>query len=275
MKYIVAVSGGVDSVVLLDMLVKAGEHELIVAHFDHGIRLESDRDAAFVGLLAEKYGIAFKTQRVELGSDASEELARTQRYEFLRAVAADEQATIVTAHHLDDVIESIAINVSRGTGWRGLAVLGDNTIHRPLVNYRKQALYEYALSNELEWVEDETNLTDTYLRNRLRRRLAALSQDSRDRLIELWRTQTEVALHIDTESSRLNTSSRYFLTMIDEASALELLRVKLAKMLLSLTRPQRRRLLFAIKTARAGTSLEAGARTRVDFTVREFIVKHP
>ena len=275
MKYIVAVSGGVDSVVLLDMLVKNGEHELIVAHFDHGIRPDSMHDAAFVKALASTYDLRFITRREELGPSASEERARTRRYEFLRGCAAREHATIVTAHHDDDVIETIAINLSRGTGWRGLAVLGDPTIERPLLGKSKRDIYDYACKEGLEWVEDSTNHSDDYLRNRLRRRLAGVSAGTRRELLGLWRVQRELVSRIDHETAWLSTASRHFMTMIDEPSALELLRRILADHDLALTRPQRRRLLHAIKTARPGSTYEAGSGAKVGFTKREFIVKHP
>ena len=275
MKYIVAVSGGVDSVVLLDMLVGLNEHEIIVAHFDHGIREDSSRDAAFVGELAKRYGLQFETAREELGANASEAVARTRRYKFLREVAQRHDAQIVTAHHQDDVIETIAINLTRGTGWRGLAVLGDTTIVRPLITSSKQDLYDYALRRALEWVEDETNSTDSYLRNRIRRRLAHVSDETKHQLIELWMSQRELAAEIDAECSRLKTHSRYFMTMIDEASASELLRAVLADYSLLLTRPQRRQLLHAVKTALPGSKFEAGSRSVIEFTPREFIVKHP
>jgi len=275
MKYVVAVSGGVDSVVLLDMLVKSGQHELIVAHFDHGIREESAADARFVRGLAERYGLVYRQAREELGRGTSEEQARTRRYAFLKSVAANENAKLVTAHHGDDLIESIAINLSRGTGWRGLAVLNDMTIERPLLRMRKSEIYEYALAHGLEWVEDETNLTDAYLRNRLRRRLSQLTDATKTRFSDLRAEQCQLAGLIDEECGRLDTRSRYFLTMVDDAVGLELLRSLLLKESLSLTRPRRRRLLHAIKTALPGSTFQAGDGVRVGFTVREFIVKHP
>jgi tRNA(Ile)-lysidine synthase len=85
MKYLVAVSGGIDSVVLLHKLVAAGEHELVVAHFDHGIREDSAEDARFVKGLAEHYGLPFVMKREELGKTAGEEQARTRRYAFYAA----------------------------------------------------------------------------------------------------------------------------------------------------------------------------------------------
>ena len=275
MKYVVAVSGGVDSVVLLDMLVKSGKHEVIVAHFDHGIRQESAADARFVQALAKQYGLPFETQRAELGSDASEELARVHRYKFLRRVAAEHSAGLATAHHQDDVIETIAINLVRGTGWRGLAVLNDTTIARPLRTASKSQLYEYALTHNLEWVEDVTNASDVYLRNRLRRRLASLSTASRMELIERYDKQREIGKEIDNEASRLKTSSRYFLTGIEDIVATELLRAELAHFGTSLTRPRLYRLLHAVKTAKPGDTFQAGNKISVGFTTREFIVKHP
>jgi tRNA(Ile)-lysidine synthase len=274
-KYVVAVSGGVDSVVLLDMLAQKSGLELIVAHFDHGIRQESAEDAAFVAALAQKYGAKYVTERMELGPDASEETARTNRYHFLKEVATQEHADLVTAHHADDVVESIVINIVRGTGWRGLAAFGDAAIVRPLLSMRKQQLYQYACSHGLEWVEDATNVSDAYLRNRIRRVLTQLPSSQRVALLQLWQAQRQLAGDIDREVTGLEGASRHFLTMVDEASALELLRGYLAKHSLALTRPQRRQLLHAIKTARPGTTLEAGGGVSVRFTLREFIVKYP
>ncbi|HEX6258362.1 MAG TPA: tRNA lysidine(34) synthetase TilS, partial [Candidatus Saccharimonadales bacterium] len=123
--YVVAVSGGVDSIVLLDMLAGQAGLELIVAHFDHGIRQDSTEDAEFVRAAAQRYSLPFELGQATLGPGASEEAARTARYSFLRSIAKKYQARIVTAHHADDVIETIAINVARGTGWRGLVSLRD------------------------------------------------------------------------------------------------------------------------------------------------------
>ena len=112
---LVAVSGGVDSVVLLDMLARS-EDRLVVAHVDHGIREESSEDAQFVEGLAHQYQVPFVSTRLELGLEASEDTARRARYAFLEAEAAKRGAVIVTAHHLDDVVGSVAINLIRGTG---------------------------------------------------------------------------------------------------------------------------------------------------------------
>lgn len=277
MKYVVAVSGGVDSVVLLDMLVKKGEDELIVAHFDHGIRPESDADARFVEALASKYGLKFETKREELGKSASEELARERRYDFLRDVAHRHSARIVTAHHGSDMIESIAINLTRGTGWRGLAVLNDKTVFRPLLYLAKSDIHEYALRHRLEWVEDETNNSDVYLRNRIRQQLSKLAPENKQELRELRSRQVHLAEHIDADAgSHLpddTPNSRYFFSNIDEQTAIELLKALFEKNGTSLTRPQRKRALHAIKTMKPGSVFEAGAGVKLEFSLREFVVK--
>ena len=166
-KYVVAVSGGVDSVVLLDILSKQPDLELIVAHFDHGVRFDSGIDAIFVAGLAKKYGLKFELKREELGPDVSEDVARTRRYDFLRSVAKKHNAQLVTAHHADDVIETIAINLLRGTGWRGLAVL-DSDVVRLLTGVKKSEIIDYANDHKLMWHDDSTNFENKYLRNRVR-----------------------------------------------------------------------------------------------------------
>lgn len=281
MRYLVAVSGGIDSVVLLDQLVKQGGHELIVAHFDHGVRDDSDADARFVEGLTAYYGLSFVTKREELGAAASEELARRRRYVFLRAMAQEHNATIVTAHHADDVIETIAINIQRGTGWRGAAILQTPEITRPLLAVMKHRIRDYALENRLEWVEDSTNSSQRYLRNRLRARIGTSLTDGRKQaILAIWKRQLELKGVINQElavySGAQDELSRYYLSHVDEQSAIELLRAAVvAKTNLSPTRPQLSRAILAIKTARPGTTFELGGGVKLLFKVRTFIVETP
>lgn len=285
MKLVVAVSGGVDSVVLLDMLVAAArgkytmpqngavkvqpsQVEIIVAHFDHGIREDSAEDARFVEGLAKKYGLPFETRCEELGSGASEELARTRRYAFLQEVANKYEATITTAHHMNDVAETIAINLTRGTGWRGLAVLGRDDIYRPLLGKTKQELIAYALEHRLEWCEDSTNRSDVYLRNRLRRNIR--DETMVRRLAALRDKQIAIKQEVYAELGVIvgdAPHSRYFMSQIEPATAVECLHRLTSD---RLTRPQAERLLLAIKTHKPGSQYEAGAGIKVHFTTRHF-----
>lgn len=270
MKYIVAVSGGVDSVVLLDMMSKVDDHELIVAHFDHGIRSDSHEDAAFVGELAKKYGHLYFTKRESLGESASEELARNRRYEYLHSLAKAHDAKIVTAHHLDDLIETIAINMTRGTGWRGLAVF-ESEVVRPLVDIPKEELVKYARSNGLVWREDSTNSSDAYLRNRLRQHTQSISIEKKRELRALHATQRALRIQIRNEIVKLIGNgpdySRYLFTHMPPKAAIECLRLITDR---RLTRPQLERLLHAIKTARPGSRFEAGVGITAQFNTRYF-----
>lgn len=278
MRYLVAVSGGIDSVVLLDMLVRDKKHELAVAHFDHGIRADSADDARFVAGLAAKYNLPFVTKREELGVQAGEELARAHRYRFLRDEAKKHDAVIVTAHHQDDVIESIAINISRGTGWRGLAVLGAADIQRPLLNLAKSQIRAYALANCLEWVEDSTNASIKYLRNRLRRRIKMqLSDTGKQEIIAAWRRQVALKAKVSQELQQYirpdREYPRYLFIMVETQVANELLRTMVAAVNgWAPTRPQTQRALLAIKTARPGSVFEIGDGAVLRFTANTFIV---
>lgn len=191
-KYVVAVSGGVDSVVLLDYLAKqmvddqSPKIDIVVAHFDHGIRPDSIKDRLFVQELVEQYGLPFVFDRVELGAGASEANARKARYAFLEKVrqAAGADA-IVTAHHQDDVLETLIINWLRGTKSRGLSSLRSTPeIRRPLLGMTKKQIRDYAHLHQLEWHEDSTNVDEAYLRNYVRMRIMpTLDTTSRQQLL--------------------------------------------------------------------------------------------
>jgi len=272
-RLVVAVSGGVDSVALLDMLAKANTHELVVAHFDHGIREDSGEDAAFVAKLASTYNVRFETKREELGKGASEELARSRRYAFLREVAGKHQATIVTAHHAGDIVETVAINLTRGTGWRGLAVL-DSDVFRPLLHLTKTDITTYAADHNLSWHEDSTNSSDAYLRNRIRRKTKSLTDDQTLQILALRAEQVGIKHRIDDEVKQLVGDgpeySRYFFSHVDPVAARECLRYITRG---ALTRPQLGRALIAIKTAKAGSIFEAGSGVRFRFTSRNFSIE--
>lgn len=274
MNYILAVSGGVDSVVLLDMMSKT-KHRLVVAHVDHGIRPDSAADARFVEALAHRYKLPFVAARFELGKKASEEQARDARYEFLFEQAEKFNADIVTAHHRDDLVETIAINFSRGTGWRGLNVLARQGIHRPLLPLTKARIYQYALTHHLEWVEDSTNRSDVYQRNRIRQRThAMLSEATIEQIVNLRARQLQLTHDIEREAARLverHAGSRHFLTVLDQSVALELLGAIIkAHTGIGPMRPQLERALLAVKTAKSGSAHDVGDGIKMRFTSRNY-----
>lgn len=205
--YVVAISGGVDSMVLLDLL--ATQHaaktdkspRLIVAHFDHGIRHDSHLDRQLVQEMAKQHDLAFVYDRAELGVGASEAVARKARYDFLQKVRrATSAKAIITAHHQDDLLETAVINLLRGTNRRGLTALKSTSgLLRPLLDTQKQELVHYAKTNGLAWREDSTNSDPRYLRNDVRQSvLSKLDAPAREKFVALLQRMSEVNHELDT-----------------------------------------------------------------------------
>ena len=213
-KYILAVSGGVDSMTLLHLLVQKSQQQatsnkqqaeknqfpvpssqflLVVAHFNHGIRPDSDKDEELVRKAAKKYQLPFEVGYGKLGSTASEETARKARYRFLEQARDKYQAkAIITAHHQDDLLETAIINIIRGSGRRGLTAISENPdVIRPLLDVPKTKIMSYARRHKLKWREDLTNTDETKLRNYVRRQLVAKLTD--EQRIELLKNIHKVA----------------------------------------------------------------------------------
>ena len=199
-RYIVAVSGGLDSTCLLDMMAKSDGYELIVAHYDHGIRQDSALDLAFVNSIAKQYGLKFVYESASLGPLASEATARKARYDFLYQSMIDAQCLgIITAHHQDDRIETLIINLIRGTGRKGLgSIIETASIKRPLLTFTKLQLQSYAHQHNLSWREDSTNKDDRYLRNYIRLHIMPrLSNEERLQFVRLMNKQNQLNKNID------------------------------------------------------------------------------
>lgn len=199
MKKILAVSGGVDSMVLLERFFRDEPENIVVAHFNHGTRTSADLDEQFVSSRCEELKVPFETMKIMLGEGVSEELARQKRYDFLYHVANKYGGEIYTAHHLDDLIESIAINLIRGTGWRGLTPFSDNRIHRPFIEmgFYKTDILRFAAENKVLFREDPTNATDDYLRNRVRLKLFIMPRAEKERLIDFYERQAIIRHEIE------------------------------------------------------------------------------
>jgi len=230
---VVAVSGGVDSVVLLDLLRQLPGLQLTVAHFDHGIRSDSGEDRRFVQELAGKYGLPFVYDEGRLGTRVSEAIAREARYKFLRRVmrAADASA-IITAHHGDDLLETAILNLLRGTGRKGLSSLNStHTINRPLLDISKREILAYAEAHTLNWREDATNEDDAYLRNHIRHNIlprfdAAARQNFRELIATAHTTNMEIdrllADQLGLQPAR-GVLDRHWLVMLPHAVAREVI----------------------------------------------------
>jgi tRNA(Ile)-lysidine synthase len=279
---IVAVSGGIDSVVMLHLLAMHANRPLVVAHVDHGMRPDSADDEQFVSNLAKQYGLQYASTRLELDATASEDTARVARYEWLEQLRHEHGAgAIATAHHEDDVFETILINLTRGTGWRGICSLRQTESRvRPLLGHSKAWIIDYALTHELSWHEDSTNESLRYLRNRIRHGIIPrLTSEQRQKLKGLYESQCMLREEIASETKRIvaevtehGSLLRYPVIMMDEREAIEVLRVWLGEALES---SRYSNLLVFLKTARSGAKWSLDGRRFVVASIRSLIVESP
>ena len=168
-RYLLAVSGGRDSMSLLDACAAVRTDIVAVANFDHGTGPAARRAARLVEREAERRSLPFVGgRRLGLQSD-TEASWRAARWEFLRAWASEFDARVVTAHSLDDQIETIVMRILRGSGTRGLAgLLAPSSIERPFLTVSRETISAYTTARKVRFVDDPSNLSRAHLRNRVR-----------------------------------------------------------------------------------------------------------
>lgn len=168
---LLAVSGGLDSMVLADVFFKSN-FKFSVAHCNFGLRdAESDGDELLVKNWCKENKVTFHRKKIELGAGSIQLNARNTRYEWFNELCeAHGYSKLATAHHLNDSIETLLLNLTRGTGLKGVVGIkpkSDKTI-RPLLFATKDELKTYALASSLEWREDSSNNKADYDRNAIR-----------------------------------------------------------------------------------------------------------
>ncbi len=281
MNYVLAISGGVDSMVLLDIFNYSHRGEFVVAHFDHGMRPSSKTDAEFVRKKAKEYGAKFYLGEGHLSASVSEAEARAARYNFLHEVAKKEGGVIVTAHHLNDLVETVAINILRGTGWRGLAPFSDQKVIRPFIHggqpMAKYDIYMAAFLANLTYRQDPTNCEDKYLRNRLRRPIFDMFfTDDYLKMLELHLGQLELRGRIEELAASLlpedGIYQRSWFANLDDEVAAEILRAGLARKKISLTRPQMQQFLQAIREYAPGKKFNLPGDNLVTIRKNVFVI---
>lgn len=180
-RVLVALSGGVDSVVLLHLLHASAEElgiTLCAAHFDHAMGSGSEADAEWVAGLCTSWQIEFVGERSNRPLYGETD-ARTERYRFLQTAQQRLRCNrVATAHHADDQIETVIFRLLRGTGMRGLAgiPLRRGALVRPLLPFSKRAILDYATSHDLAYRDDPTNAEIHFLRNRIRNSVVPVLQ---------------------------------------------------------------------------------------------------
>lgn len=173
---LVAVSGGIDSVAMVHLLKKAG-YQFTIAHCNFQLRTEANADEEFCAQLAHQYETPFYSTRFNTQHYAAERkisiqmAARELRYEFFEQIARENQhACIALAHHQNDTVETILLNLVRGTGIAGMhGILPKNgNLVRPMLCFTRKDIEEIVAENKLAYVEDSSNASVKYARNKIR-----------------------------------------------------------------------------------------------------------
>ncbi|PID68146.1 MAG: tRNA lysidine(34) synthetase TilS [Flavobacteriia bacterium] len=180
-KLLLAVSGGMDSVVLTHIIAQWGDTKIGIAHVNFQLRgNDSDGDEAFVKDMAERYNIPFYVKRINTYAYVNKHqlsvqmAARKLRYDWFETLMKSHGYDyLLTAHHLDDSIETFIININRKTGLEGLTGIKavNGAIIRPLLDFTRYDLETYARQHQLDWRKDVTNASIKYERNHIRHRL--------------------------------------------------------------------------------------------------------
>ncbi|MFI3283398.1 MAG: tRNA lysidine(34) synthetase TilS [Rikenellaceae bacterium] len=219
-KILLTVSGGVDSMVLLDIFTKLG-YTVGVAHCNFQLRgEESEEDEVIVERESQKRGVEFFNMRfdtvgeMERSGDSMEMAARRLRYEWFYKLCADHNYTaIAVAHHADDSIETFFINLLRGTGLRGLTGINIHIgkVVRPLMFASRKDILEYAVANHIPFREDSSNRSTKYLRNKIRLGLIPRIREINPQFTNLMRRNisrlTDAQLFIDSCIKRIHADA--------------------------------------------------------------------
>lgn len=179
--YVIAgISGGADSMCLLHLLLRLRnikKFNIVVAHVHHNVRKESDDELIYVRNYCIKNDIIFESIKLEKNIVGNfESIARQKRYDFFNSLIIKYHAKyLLTAHHGDDLMETVLMRIVRGSnlkGYSGFQEITDNGTYqlvRPLISVTKSQIKEYDIANNIEWAEDYTNKDDSHTRNRYRK----------------------------------------------------------------------------------------------------------
>jgi tRNA(Ile)-lysidine synthase len=208
-KIIVGFSGGLDSTVLLHVLASEPclKTKIVATHIHHGISVHADSWQMHCKQVCHALGVDFNTKAVQFNRSANiEEGARTARYEVFSSCLTARDC-LALGHHQDDQAETVLLQLFRGAGIDGLAamrekgVLGLGTYARPLLNYSRMQLEDYAHSHQLTWIEDESNQDSYYSRNYLRQQIIPALREKWPNVVS---TIARTAAHCQQAKSNLD-----------------------------------------------------------------------
>jgi len=218
---IISLSGGVDSMVLATLLAN-NNYNLIIVHFNHNTRKSNLDDQNLVKNFAENNNLPFYIFSINIKKGNFQNEARKKRYEKLIEIAKKHETKyILTAHHLDDLAESVLMKISRGSSLNGYSGINeisykDDCLHfKPLLYTSKAQIKLYALKNNVVYNEDETNFSNNYSRNRYRNNIIPVLKDENPSFLEKIRQFNEILI---TSSKFIrNTALKFYREKINVA----------------------------------------------------------
>ena len=212
-KIFVANSGGKDSMALTHLLLSL-QLPITILHCNFKLRIpDADLDEEFVRTFANKHKIPFHSIQFNTTMESTslgltiQETARKLRYDWFKTFIQDNNAILLTAHHLDDNIETFFINLLRGTALKGLSGIphNSNKICRPLLNFTQSEIEQYVKDNDIDFRQDESNFENKYLRNKLRNSilpsLIEITSDFKDKIQQTIESVHEADLFITKQAN--------------------------------------------------------------------------
>jgi tRNA(Ile)-lysidine synthase len=235
----VAFSGGIDSTVLLHLLLKyRQQYRIVLWHINHGLQHNAASMESLCLTLGRSYGLESRIDKLCLNADAGnlEANARAQRYDLFSSALGRNDA-LLTAHHMNDQAETLLLNMMRGSGTAGLRAiaqqkgLGQGTLFRPLLNTAREDIEAYAKINQLEWIEDPSNQSLQFDRNYIRHQIMPLLNQRWPAAVRKmhqvceWQNESHALLselaQIDYVKSRISSPfSCYSCLLIDKVTML-------------------------------------------------------
>jgi tRNA(Ile)-lysidine synthase len=222
-KLLLATSGGIDSMVLVD-LCSQSKLDFAIAHCNFQLRgEESDEDENFVRIQMGKLQVPIFIERFDTKAFAEQQklsiqvVARNLRYEWFYSLLAHHNFDyILTAHHLDDSLETFLINFTRGSGIEGLTGIPEQNdkIVRPLLVFSRKEIEAYAVENQISWRDDSSNASDKYLRNKLRHDVIPILKELNPSLLASFEN---TVLHLkQTQSLADDAVNHLYQTVVNE-----------------------------------------------------------
>ena len=248
-KFLLAVSGGPDSMALLDLIrnsLEKPQDQIIVGHFDHQLRPDSYKESKLIKKYCQQYNLRIIEKKWNPGDQPKtgiEAAARKYRYAFFKEIISREKIDyLVTAHHGDDLVENILLKLLRSGNiqeMNSLIQVGrfentDTYLLRPLLEYSKSELLNYVENKHIAYIKDSTNFEDTTLRNRLRHHVVPLLKDESNNLIEnanrFQKSETELEAIQTTLFKNLTAPRRKYKTWTGYLKDLDLLDLREKKL---------------------------------------------